>query len=50
MKNDLVCGQCMHKNVPTHFSPCLGCKYNMDRLARPKEEQQVIPHKVSTRK
>ena len=45
IKNDLVCGRCMYKNVPTNFSPCLGCNSNMDRLARPaveeKENQKV---------
>lgn len=33
MKNDLQCDRCMYKQVPSHFSPCLGCTNNMDRLA-----------------
>ena len=33
MKNDLKCNGCMYKQVPSHFSPCLGCINNMDRLA-----------------
>ena len=34
MKNDLKCNGCMYKQVPSHFSPCLGCSHNMDRLAK----------------
>lgn len=33
MKNDLECNGCTYRQVPSHFSPCLGCSHNMDRLA-----------------
>ena len=32
MKNDLECNKCMYKHVPSSFTPCLGCKNNMDYL------------------
>ena len=38
MKDDRVCEYCTYKNVPTSFSPCLGCKEgNKDNLARVKK-------------
>ena len=36
MKNDLQCEYCANRQVPSHFSPCLSCLYNMDKLANPK--------------
>ncbi len=35
MKDDRLCEYCTYKNVPTYFSPCLGCPGNMDKLAQP---------------
>ena len=32
MKNDIKCEYCMYRQVPSYFSPCLGCKNNMDAL------------------
>ena len=36
MKNEDICrGRgCMYLNVPSHFSPCLGCEGNIDNLAQ----------------
>lgn len=45
MKNDLVCNRCTYKNVPTHFSPCLGCPQNMDRLVEKRKESGATKRK-----
>lgn len=43
MKNDIFCERCMYKQIPSHFSPCLGCKGNMDILKEQNNKRQVIP-------
>lgn len=40
MKDDRVCEYCTYKNVPTRFSPCLGCPGNMDHLIQKKDEEE----------
>ena len=44
MKDDRVCEYCTYKNVPTHFSPCLGCKEgrNKDNLDKKKDEESEV--------
>lgn len=40
MKDDRICEYCTYKNVPTQFSPCLGCAGNMDHLIKKKDEEE----------
>lgn len=39
MKDDRRCEYCTYKNVPTRFSPCLGCAGNMDHLIQERKEK-----------
>lgn len=39
MKDDRICEYCTYKNVPTRFSPCLGCPGNMDHLIQERKEK-----------
>lgn len=43
MKDDRVCEHCTYKNVPTRFSPCLGCSGNMDHLIQKREVSKNEP-------
>lgn len=38
LKDDRICEYCTYKNVPTKFSPCLGCAGNMDHLIQERKE------------
>lgn len=45
IKNDEICEYCTYKNIPTSFSPCLGCRDgNMDRLAKQSIDKEDSEH------